>query len=241
MSRRRPGRWLCALGAVAAAAGLAIAAGGCDVKQSSPSLSNGKRLFVARGGTCHTLQRAGTKGTVGPNLDQAFTRALRDGFHRDTIRGVVVAQIDPPNNKSAMPAKLVKGQDAEDVAAYVAKVAAAPGKDTGILASLGQQKAKGKAVAKNGVLEIDAAQGGLAYVDATATAPAGKLTIKSKNPQPIGHDIAIEGNGVNAKGPVVMNGGVSQFTTTLKPGKYTFYCSVPGHREGGMVGTLTVK
>src|SRR5919198_5898575 len=240
MSRRRQGRWLGGLGAVATAAGLAIAAGGCDVKESSTSLSNGKQLFVSKCGTCHVLQRAGTKGTTGPDLDQAFARALRDGFHRDTIRGVVVEQIANPNNKGAMPADLVKGQDAEDVAAYVAKVAAAPGKDAGILASIGQQKAKGTATAKGGVLEIDAAQGGLAYTVAKATAPAGKLTVKSKNPQPIGHDIAIEGNGVNAKGAVVQNGGVSQFSTTLKPGKYTFYCSVPGHRQGGMVGTLTV-
>jgi mono/diheme cytochrome c family protein len=241
MSRRRPGRRLGALGAVAAAAGLVVAAAGCDVKQPSTSLSNGKQLFVAKCGVCHVLNRAGTKGTTGPDLDQAFARSLRDGFHRDTIRGVVVEQIANPNNKGAMPADLVKGQDAQDVAAYVAKVADARGKDTGILASIGQQKAKGNAVAKNGVLEIDAASAGLAYVDATATAPAGKVTIKSKNPQPIGHDIAIQGNGVNAKGAVVQGGGVSQFSATLKPGKYTFYCTVPGHREGGMVGTLTVK
>ena len=39
----------------------------------------------------------------------------------------------------------------------------------------------------------------------------------------------------------MQNGAVSQFSADLKPGKYTFYCSVPGHRQGGMVGTLTVK
>jgi uncharacterized cupredoxin-like copper-binding protein len=59
-----------------------------------------------------------------------------------------------------------------------------------------------------------------------------------KNPSPIEHDIAIEGDG---KGPVVGNGGTSQFKTTLKPGKYTFLCTVPGHADGGMQGELTVK
>ena len=67
------------------------------------------------------------------------------------------------------------------------------------------------------------------------------VTVTSKNPQPIGHDIAVEGNGVNAKGPVVENGGTSKFSVNLKPGTYTFFCTVPGHREGGMVGKLTVK
>jgi uncharacterized cupredoxin-like copper-binding protein len=51
----------------------------------------------------------------------------------------------------------------------------------------------------------------------------------------------ITGNGVNEAGPIVSNGGVSTVSTTLKPGTYTFYCSVDDHRQAGMVGTLTVK
>jgi mono/diheme cytochrome c family protein len=235
--------WVGALGALAVT-GIAVAAlAGCGVGSSTAdtSYANGKQLFVSRCGTCHVLSRAGTKGVVGPNLDQAFQQALKDGLGRSTIRGLVREQIDHPIPGSGMPADVVKGQDARDVAAYVASVAAKPGKDAGLLATLGQQTAKGTAKAKNGTLEIDAAQAGLAYAFKSATAPAGKVTIKSKNPQPVGHDIALEGNGVNDKGQVVQNGGVSQFTADLKPGKYTFYCSVPGHRQGGMVGTLTVK
>jgi uncharacterized cupredoxin-like copper-binding protein len=140
-----------------------------------------------------------------------------------------------------MPEKLVTGDNARDVAAYVAMAAARPGKDTGKLAAAGAKKAQGTAQAKNGTLDIPVAAAGLAYQFADATAPAGQLTIQSKNPQPTDHDIAIEGNGVNAKGPVVTSGGVSKFSTDLKPGTYTFFCSVPGHREGGMVGKLTVK
>jgi uncharacterized cupredoxin-like copper-binding protein len=230
-----------AAAAAAGAAGLVLALSGCNIKQPDTSLTNGKQRFVERCGTCHVLNRAGSKGVVGPNLDQAFQQSLKDGFKRSTIRGVVREQIDHPIKDSGMPGGLVKGQDAEDVAAYVSKVVDAPGKDTGLLASIGQTRQKAIVAAKGGMLEIDAAPAGLAYVAKAATAPAGRLTIKSKNPQPVGHDIAVEGDGVNAKGPVVQNGRVTQFTTTLKAGKYTFYCSVPGHRQGGMAGTLTVK
>ena len=52
------------------------------------------------------------------------------------------------------------------------------------------------------------------------------------------HNIAIEGNGVDEEGQVVQNGGVSRVEVDLKAGEYTFFCSVPGHREGGMEGTL---
>jgi uncharacterized cupredoxin-like copper-binding protein len=55
------------------------------------------------------------------------------------------------------------------------------------------------------------------------------------------HDIAVEGNGVNEKGEVVQGGGTSEFSANLQPGEYTFFCSVPGHREGGMEGKLTVE
>ena len=42
-------------------------------------------------------------------------------------------------------------------------------------------------------------------------------------------------------GPVVKDGGVSTVNVDVKAGEYTFYCSVPGHRQGGMEGKLTVK
>jgi len=141
-----------------------------------------------------------------------------------------------------MPADLVTGEDAEDVAAYVAQAAAVPGEDTGALAQAGAAKAEGTAKAKDGVLTIPADPGGsIAYQFADAEAPAGQVEIRSPNESSTDHDIAVEGNGVNEKGDTVKNGGVSQFSVDLKAGEYTFFCSVPGHREGGMEGTLTVK
>jgi mono/diheme cytochrome c family protein len=229
---------------------LATALSACenDNVPKHADLIAGKKAFAQKCGSCHVLGRAGTKGTQGPNLDDAFRQSLREGFGRDTIHGVVFDQIRHPANvgkdsKAYMPPKLVTGKLAFDVSSYVAAVAARPGKDEGKLATAVPAAGAGKAVAaKNGKLEIPADPNGqLAYVAKKATAPAGKLEIDSKNDASIPHDIAIEGNGVNDKGPVVQGGAVSKVSVSLKPGSYTFYCTVPGHREGGMEGTLTVK
>jgi plastocyanin len=227
--------------------------GGCSLTDSGTNVVNGKEQFVAKCGSCHTLARAGTTGVTGPNLDESFTRARQDGFGEDTFEGIVHrqilhpairAQVDPATGKvlPLMPANLVTGEDAEDVAAYVGQVAGKGGEDTGALAQVGAAKAEGTAEAKDGVLTIPADPGGsIAYEFANAESPAGQVDIKSPNESGTDHDIALEGNGVNEKGEVVKNGGVSEFSVDLQPGEYTFYCSVPGHREGGMEGTLTVK
>jgi uncharacterized cupredoxin-like copper-binding protein len=208
----------------------------------------GKKAFSQKCGSCHVLSRAQTKGTQGPNLDEAFRQSLSDGFGRDTLHGVVFDQIRhpaavPKDSPAYMPPKLVTGKLAQDVAAYVSSVVSRPGKDTGRLASAVPAAGAGKPVAaKSGKLELPADPNGqLAYITKVATAPAGPLEIDSKNDASIPHDIAIEGAGVNQKGKEVQGGGVSMVKVTLKPGKYQFYCSVPGHREGGMEGTLTVK
>ena len=92
------------------------------------------------------------------------------------------------------------------------------------------------------MVEIDVASSGFAFAQSTATASAGHVTIKSMNPQGTGHDIALKGDGVDEKGEVVQDGGVSTIDIAdLKPGTYTYYCSVPGHEDAGMKGTLTVS
>ena len=235
---------LLAGGALAAALG----ACGSDSVPSDADLIAGKKAFVKSCGSCHVLNRAGTKGVQGPDLDNAFRRALSEGFGRDTVRGVVHSQILhparlPKDSPVFMPPKLVEGKLAKDVAAYVASVAALPGKDTGRLGSAVPAAGSGKPVAaKGGKLAIPADPGGqLAYVTKVATAPAVSLEIDSKNDSSTPHDIALEGNGVNERGETVQGGGVSKVTVDLKPGEYAFYCSVPGHREAGMEGKLTVK
>lgn len=119
------------------AAALAVVLGGCRVKDDRGNVTHGKQLFVSKCGSCHMLRHAGTKGTTGPNLDFAFLQDRKDGIPSDTIRGFVHAQILHPNRLGVMPAGLAKGEDAYDIASYVAMVAAKPGKDTGNLATAG--------------------------------------------------------------------------------------------------------
>jgi uncharacterized cupredoxin-like copper-binding protein len=93
-------------------------------------------------------------------------------------------------------------------------------------------------------LRIKAKGGGnTAFSKTKLAAPAGKVTIVMKNPSSaiIEHGVAIQGNGVNKKGKIVNPGGKSRVSATLKAGRYTYYCPVLGHREGGMTGKLTVK
>ena len=227
---------------VSVALAAALTASGCGRKQAS-DLVNGKNLFATKAtcGSCHTLARANTRGTVGPNLDVAFETDKRDGLGNSTIEGLVMNQIAHPRRGSVMPVGLVKGKNARDVAAYVAYAAALPGKDTGELATAVQAKAGPPAVAKAGTLTIPAdPTGALAYATNKASAPPGKITFVMPNKAPIQHNIAIKGP-VSGNGPIVGSGGTSRFTATLKPGTYMFFCQVPGHEAGGMKGTLTVK
>ena len=122
------------------AVAITLPLGACG--RNEPDLETGKAKFVEKCGSCHTLHRAGTAGTTGPDLDTAFQTALADGFNRDTIEGIVHRQILHPNTQGVMPAGLVKGSDASDVAAYVGYAAARKGQDEGALASAGLAQAK---------------------------------------------------------------------------------------------------
>jgi cytochrome c2 len=110
----------------------AIVAGGCDAQEDA-DLERGRELFIAKCGTCHVLSEAATTADIGPNLDQAFVAARGKGMDQDTIEGVVEHQIAHPRPASPdqpniyMPADLVTGEDAENVAAYVGSVAGVPG------------------------------------------------------------------------------------------------------------------
>jgi plastocyanin len=84
--------------------------------------------------------------------------------------------------------------------------------------------------------------GELAYTTDHMTAKAGKVTIDFNNPQALDHNVAIE----NSKGEEIASvepiaDGSETTTADLKPGTYHYFCTVPGHREAGMEGTLVVK
>jgi cbb3-type cytochrome c oxidase subunit III len=116
------------LAAVALALGAAMLAAGCGTggkASSHADAQNGAGLFTAKCGACHTLAAAGSQGTIGPNLDDAFRGSRQQGFKESTIQNVVLDQIREPS--PPMPKNLVTGADAQDVAAYVASVAGVGG------------------------------------------------------------------------------------------------------------------
>jgi uncharacterized cupredoxin-like copper-binding protein len=218
--------WIAAL-----AVGTMFLAAGCG-REEKPDLARGKELFTQRCGACHILENAGTKGVQGPNLDLAFQQSIADGLGRSMIRGVVRKQIELPQGDQ-MPPNLVEGKDADDVAAYVASAIGKKGSG-----ATGGPSGTAKADASNTVQIPTDPNGQLAYQFKSAEAKAGKVTLESQNDSSVPHDISLKGG---PKGQVVQGGKTSKITANLKPGKQTFYCSVPGHEQAGMKGTLTVK
>jgi plastocyanin len=86
------------------------------------------------------------------------------------------------------------------------------------------------------------ADGSLAFDKTSATAKAGSVTIDYDNPASLSHDVVVEDEAGNELGKTdLISNSTTSATVDLAPGTYTFYCDVPGHREGGMEGTLTVK
>jgi cbb3-type cytochrome c oxidase subunit III len=128
---------LAAVGGAALAVVLA-ACGTGGIASGAADQENGKKLFQEKCAGCHALAAAGSSATLGPNLDDAFAQARADGYKESAILNIVHDQIRFPGNyptaannpnylKVNMPANLVKGTDAEDVAAYVAANAGVQG------------------------------------------------------------------------------------------------------------------
>ena len=119
----------------------ALLAAGCGTggiaKSANPD--RGKQLFTQKCAGCHTLAAANAKGTIGPNLDEAFAYDRNQGFKQVTIEQVVRDQIELASG--GMPANLVRGHDADAVAAYVAGVA---GKPVAATSGGGKQPTSGK-------------------------------------------------------------------------------------------------
>jgi len=131
-------RTIAAASGLAAAALLAAGCGTGGISKGKADTAHGKQLFQEKCGSCHTLADAGTQGKIGPNLDDAFSGPRQEGFKESSIRNIVDGQIKyaiehpsgfvkGPNGEElpapGMPRDLVKGSDANDVAAYVASVA----------------------------------------------------------------------------------------------------------------------
>jgi mono/diheme cytochrome c family protein len=106
------------------AAAFLLAGCGAVGRVTSGDASQGKKLFTDKCGSCHTLADAKTQGTIGPNLDDAFSSDKQQGFSLQTMADVVRGQIAYP--EKPMPSNLVEGSDADDVSVYIAKCSGNP-------------------------------------------------------------------------------------------------------------------
>lgn len=281
----RPGKVLLTMTAAIAVAGVAAGCGTekIQVAQSSPNYT-GAQLFNQRCSGCHTLGAAATHGSAanvrsrelvnGPNFNVRCERP---------VARVLYAIKNGGFSGAIMPQNVVVGQQAIDVAKFVATYAGsqakgAPGVPTcaqqpiGTVPSLNATATTpssnttpssttpttsttpattpttttptaGKGGAASTIAQSADPTGQLKFTKSSLTAKAGKVTVDFTNKSPVPHDMVIQqgtNGSVVGKTPV-FSGGSKTFTVNLKPGKYTFYCSVPGHRQAGMQGTLTVQ
>jgi plastocyanin len=114
----------------------------------------------------------------------------------------------------------------------------------GQTAAPGQVEGGGQAQPKGGAattLKLAAEPSELAFDTTSLSAKAGKVTIDFTNPSPLGHNVAIEEGGKSLAQSETISSGKTSISVDLAPGSYTFLCTVPGHAEAGMEGTLTVR
>lgn len=106
-----------------------------------------------------------------------------------------------------------------------------------------EKEAEGGTAGSAAAVDIEAdPSGNLAFTSDEASAKAGNVTVNFTNSSPVPHDVRIESSGgEEVGGTEVINEGNESAKVELKPGEYTYFCSVPGHRQAGMEGTLTVK
>ncbi|HET9152626.1 MAG TPA: plastocyanin/azurin family copper-binding protein [Solirubrobacterales bacterium] len=106
-----------------------------------------------------------------------------------------------------------------------------------------EKEAEGAAGGSGATVAVEAdPSGNLAFTSEEITAKAGKDTIEFTNESPVPHDVKIEdSSGKEIGGTEVISEGSDTAEVELEPGTYTYFCSIPGHRQAGMEGTLVVK
>ena len=114
-----------------AAFALTVFAVGCG-GTTTADVERGRTLFIEKCGACHAMAEAGTSSTVGPDMDHSFSAARAAGMDDETVKGVVIPQVEHPrpstdNPTVSMPADIVTGRDLQDVAAYIGRYAGVPG------------------------------------------------------------------------------------------------------------------
>jgi plastocyanin len=105
----------------------------------------------------------------------------------------------------------------------------------------GAEKPQAASKGPGGTLQLEASPTEIAFDTTRLTSKPGKVTIDLENPAALEHDVAIEQNGKEIAKSARITEGKTSVSAELAPGTYTFLCTVPGHAEAGMEGTLTVK
>jgi plastocyanin len=155
-------------------------------------------------------------------LTLTFIGVRRDDFPRSSRQTFAVGAISVLLAAGAIGSAIITGALEDDEEGHAAEGKSAEGGGGG-----------------PGQLDLRADPSGTPKFDTDSLeAPAGRVTITMENPSPVDHNVTLEGDG---HGETVGKGGTSTVSADLKPGDYAYYCSVPGHREAGMEGTLTVK
>jgi plastocyanin len=103
------------------------------------------------------------------------------------------------------------------------------------------QETQPAAKGPGGTLQLAASPTQIAFDTTQLESKPGKVTIDFNNPAAIEHDVAIEQEGKEIAKSALVTKGKTSVSADLAPGTYTFLCTVPGHAEAGMQGTLTVR
>jgi plastocyanin len=159
----------------------------------------------------------------------ATTFAVKNGKHEEEARA---AEVVPAGEK------FVEEEESE-----VREEGEAGGKPSGGEEAEAQapQKAAAPAKGPGGTLQLSASPTQLAFDTTTLSSKPGKVTIDFDNPSALEHDVAIEQNGKQIAISQTIAKGKTSVSADLAPGTYTYLCTIPGHAEAGMEGTLTVK
>jgi plastocyanin len=134
-------------------------------------------------------------------------------------------------------------EDIEEGAEDAGEAAEEGAEDAKDAAEDAKDDAEGGTADASATFDVEAdPDGGLAYTTDEASAKAGKVTVNFTNSSPVPHDVRIEDSGgKDVGGTEVISESNESAQVNLKPGEYKFYCTVPGHRQGGMEGTLTAE
>ena len=176
----------------------------------------------------------------------ATTFAVVNGKDEQQARAAELEQAGEEVEKSETSGPFEEGQEgAEGGESEQGEKEAEEGAEGSVHEEEAVGPSEGSKEAKEGgagtTLQLEASPTALEFDTTNLEAKAGKVTIDFTNPAPLEHNVVIEQNGKELAGFEPIAEGKASESANLKPGTYTFFCSVPGHREAGMEGTLTVK